>query len=97
MMVMMAPWDWFQPPVAHVDAEGGRFLPFTDSPVWRYSIPSQWRHDAPMLFDVQDDPMQANDLAGTGDANEQRMRDLLVTVLDTMQAPRSQYRRLGLD
>ncbi len=96
MMVMMAPWDWFRPPVPHPDAEGGRFLPFTDSPVWRYSIPSQWRHDAPMLFDVHDDPVQDNDLAGTGDANEQRMKNLLVTALDTMQAPISQYQRLGL-
>jgi len=97
MMVMMAPWDWFQPPTPHADAEGGRFLPFTDAPVWRYSISSQWRHDAPMLFDVQDDPMQVNDLAGTGDDNVQRMRDLLVTALDAMQAPRSQYQRLGLN
>lgn len=97
MMLMLAPWDWFQPPVPHMDAEGGRFLPFTDSPVWRYSMPSQWRHDAPMLFDVQDDPMQANDLAATGDPNEQRMKDLLVTALDAMHAPMSQYQRLHLD
>jgi hypothetical protein len=97
MMVMMAPWDWFQPPVPHMDAEGGRFLPYTESPVWRYSIPSQSRHHGPMLYDVQEDPMQASDLAGNGDPSEQRMKDLLISALDSLQAPRSQYRRLRLN
>lgn len=96
MMIQMAPWAWFQPPEPHMDAEGGRFLPFTESPVWRYRLPSQWRHDAPMLFNVTDDPMQAHDLAGKGDPNEARMRAMLVEALDVMQAPRSQYKRLGL-
>jgi hypothetical protein len=97
MMLEMAPWDWFQPPLPHVDAEGGRFLPFTDSPVWRYTMPSQWRHGEPMLFDVQNDPNQLNDLAGTGDSNEQRMKALLVDALQFMEAPASQFTRLHLD
>jgi arylsulfatase A-like enzyme len=97
MMLEMAPWDWFQPPLPHVDAEGGRFLPFTDSPVWRYTMPSQWRHGEPMLFDVQNDPNQLNDLAGTGDSNEQRMKALLVEALQFMEAPASQFTRLHLD
>lgn len=79
-----------------MNAEGGRFLPFTESPVWRYPLPSQWRHDAPMLFNVTDDPMQEHDLAGTGDPNEARMRAMLIEALDVMQAPRSQYERLGV-
>ncbi len=96
MMLMMDPWDWFRPPVPHTDAEGGTFLPYTHSPVWRYSNPSRSRHDAPMLFDVQSDPMQEDDLAGQDDVNVLRMRKLLVEALESMQAPRSQFERLGL-
>lgn len=96
MMLQLAPWDWFQPPVPHYDAVGDRFLPYTESPVWRYTMPSQWRHDAPMLFDVSADPMQEQDLAGSGDPNENRMRQLLIDALDSMQAPASQFERLGL-
>src|SRR5699024_11081725 len=97
MMIQMAPWDWFQPALPHLDAEGGRFLPYTDSPVWRYTLPSQWRHDAPMLFDVQEDPGQLYDLAGSGNPNEARMRDMLVDALREMQAPESQFTRLHLE
>lgn len=96
MMLQMAPWDWFQPPVPHMDAEAGRFLPYTESPVWRYTMPSQWRHDAPMLFNVADDPGQEHDLAGSGDPNEARMKALLTEALRSMQAPQSQFERLGL-
>jgi len=96
MMVQMAPWNWFQPPVPHLDAVGDRFLPYTDSPVWRYTLPSQWRHDNPMLFDVANDPGQERDLAGQDDPNESRMKSLLIEALDAMRAPRSQYERLGL-
>ncbi len=96
MMLQMDPWDWFQPPRPHQDAESGRFLPYTDSPVWRYRNPSRSRHERPMLFDVRDDPGQARDLAGRGDPQEARMRDLLVHALTDMQAPQSQFDRLGL-
>ena len=96
MMLLMAPWDWFMPPRPHYDADAGAFLPYTESPVWRYTVPSQWRHDKPMLFDVDADPGQLNDLAGSGDPNEDRMRDLLIEVLDAMRAPESQYARLHL-
>jgi hypothetical protein len=50
-----------------------------------------------MLFDVQNDPNQLNDLAGTGDSNEQRMKALLVEALQFMEAPASQFTRLHLD
>lgn len=96
MMVMMDPWDWFLPPRPHGDAEAGRFLPFTDAPVWRYRLPSRVRHERPMLYNVTDDPAQERDLAGAGDPNEDRMRELLVTALAEMQAPHSQFDRLGL-
>ena len=97
MMLQMAPWDWFLPPRPHYDAESGKFLPYTESPVWRFTMPSQWRHEKPMLFDVESDPGQLNDLAGNADPNEDRMRDLLREALDTLQAPESQYMRLHLE
>jgi arylsulfatase A-like enzyme len=70
-------------------------LPYTDSPVWRFETPAHARQDAPMLFDVSADPDQTNDLAGDS-SEEDRMRDLLVAGLDALEAPKEQYRRLGL-
>ncbi len=96
MMLMMDPWDWFRPPVPHMDAEAGRFLPYTQSPVWRYSNPSRSRHDAPMLFDVDSDPAQEHDLTDLDGETAGRMRALLVEALETMQAPTSQFERLEL-
>src|SRR5690606_14662744 len=55
MMLQMDPWDWFQPPRSHPDATAGRFLPYTDSMVWRYSKRPVVRHEQPMLFNVTDD------------------------------------------
>jgi hypothetical protein len=49
-----------------------------------------------MLYNVTDDPNQERDLAGQGDPNEARMRELLVAALTEMQAPGSQFDRLGL-
>jgi hypothetical protein len=40
--------------------------------------------------------MQEDDLAGQDDVNALRMRKLLVEALESMQAPRSQFERLGL-
>jgi arylsulfatase A-like enzyme len=97
MMLQMAPWDWFQPPQPHMDAVGGRFLPYTESPVWKYTLPSQWRHDQPMLFDVEGDPLQLNDLAASNPDEVQRMQALLKDALKSLEAPESQFARLHLD
>jgi arylsulfatase A-like enzyme len=94
--MMLNPGAWFYPPAPHLDAEGGRFLPYTDSPVWRYRAPSYSRHEDPMLFDVQTDPGQTHDLAAEQPEETQRMRELLVQALRELEAPKSQYRRLGL-
>jgi arylsulfatase A-like enzyme len=82
------------------DAEAGDFLPYTDSPVWRFSAPSIRQNEEPLLFDTADDPEQRSNLAGdAGDASGEadRMRDLLVDALDALDAPEKQYARLGLD
>lgn len=97
MMLMMEPWDWFQPVVPQLNAAAGRFLPYTETPVWRYSAPSMVRHERPMLFNVKDDPGQLHDLASAQKQHVDTMRDLLVHALREMKAPAEQFRRLGLD
>jgi hypothetical protein len=49
-----------------------------------------------MLFDVTEDYWQEDDLAGES-TEQERMRDLLVTALDELEAPQQQYARLGLE
>jgi hypothetical protein len=95
--MMMNPHGWFQPVQVQKEAEAGRFLPYTDSPVWRYPAMSYTRHREPLLFDVQADPGQKNNLAGQGLAEEARMRALLVEALNELEAPQRQYERLGLE
>ncbi|MFB6129801.1 MAG: sulfatase-like hydrolase/transferase [Salinigranum sp.] len=93
---MMNPHSWFTPPSPEPNAETGRFLPYTDTPVWRYAAPSYSRQEEPMLFDVREDPTQENDLAGEGTGAETRLRGLLVDAMASLEAPAQQYERLGL-
>lgn len=95
--MMMNPYGWFTPPKVQHAAEAGRFLPYTDAPVWRYPDKSSTRHDAPLLFDRHNDPGQTANLAGQGLPDEARLRDLLVEALRQIAAPAEQYQRLGLD
>jgi len=94
--MMMNPYGWFSSPEPREDAEAGQFLPYTETPVWRYSAESNQRHADPMLFDVTEDYWQEDDLAGES-TEQERMRDLLVTALDELEAPQQQYARLGLE
>lgn len=94
--MMMRPYGWFTPPVAQMEAEAGRFLPYTDTPVWRYPAPSMSRHDQPLLYNVERDPGQRDNIAGREPAIAARLRDLLITALRELQAPVEQYDRLGL-
>ncbi|WP_224337738.1 sulfatase-like hydrolase/transferase [Haloprofundus halobius] len=92
---MMNPHSWFTPPKPQPDAESGEFLPYADAPVWRYAAPSYSRHDAPLLFDTRSDPWQEENVADD-DVESDRMRDLLVTALNELDAPAHQYDRLAL-
>jgi arylsulfatase A-like enzyme len=92
---MMNPHSWFTPPKPQQDAESGEFLPYAESPVWRYSAPSYSRHDDPLLFDTTTDPRQKNDIAVQSD-EVPLMRKLLVTALEELDAPCHQYDRLDL-
>ncbi len=95
--MMINPHRWFLPPQSQDEAEAGRFLPYTDSPVWRYPAMSYTRHDQPMLFDVRNDPKQTEDLAGQANQDEARLRELLGEALRQLQAPAEQFHRLDLD
>jgi hypothetical protein len=93
---MMNALGWFVPREPKFDAESGQFLPYTESPVWRFEVPATDRHDDPMLFDTDADPEQAEDLHGENHQAEERLRSLLIDALDELEAPNRQYDRLGL-
>ncbi|WP_435320875.1 sulfatase-like hydrolase/transferase [Haloarchaeobius sp. TZWSO28] len=93
---MMNAYGYFTPPEPKPDAESGRFLPYTDTPVWRFSAGCYTQNEEPLLFDRRRDWVQECNLAGDDTETEVRMRDLLVTALDDLEAPDGQYDRLGL-
>ncbi|WP_227357213.1 sulfatase [Haladaptatus salinisoli] len=93
---MMNPYGWFTPQRPKEDATSGRFLPYSDAPVWRFEGPSVQRHETPLLFDVQDDPNQSTDLSESARELSRDKRDLLEKALTEIQAPAEQFERLGL-
>lgn len=94
--MMWNPRSLTLPSEPQYDAVAGRYLPYTDTPVWRYEAPSYDSHEEPLLFDVMADPGQERNLAGEGREMETRMRRLLVKAMDALEAPQEQYARLGL-
>lgn len=93
---MINPFKQFYAAEMQERAESGRFLPYADGPVWRYPAPSRSRHSEPLLFDVLADPGQTTNLANSATPVEKRMRELLVTAMEDLQAPGEQFMRLGL-
>ncbi len=78
------------------DAEFGQFLPHTALPVTRVPI-TMPRSDIvkdSLLFDIDADPGQTNNLAGAD--VEVHYQRLLVETMKKMDAPPSQFERLGL-
>jgi arylsulfatase A-like enzyme len=103
--MMVNPYGWFVPPKVQENAEAGQFLPYTDSPVWRYTpggldTPEEHlvvsvQQDEPMLFDTREDPRQMNDLADRELNHRDRMRKLLVDAMEHLEAPDAEFHRLG--
>jgi hypothetical protein len=93
----MDAWGWMTPPTAKKDAEAGKFLPYTDTPVWRFTAPPDLSMDEPMLFDLSTDPRQEENIAGIDTENEERMQSLLLEALNELKAPDTQYTRYGLE
>ncbi|WP_114576264.1 sulfatase-like hydrolase/transferase [Saliphagus sp. LR7] len=93
---MMNPNSWFTPTEPKTDAESGTFLPYTESPVWKFPGRSYAQHDDDRLYDTEADPHQETNLAGES-GEEDRMRELLVAALADLDAPEGQFDRLGLE
>ncbi|PHQ41594.1 hypothetical protein Z052_13890 [Halorubrum sp. C191] len=93
---MMNTVEWMETPEPQKNAEPFS-LPYTDSPVWRYSGPSHGRHEDPLLFDTRTDSGQEHELADKCPEKTDEMRSLLTDALETLEAPDWQYERLGLD
>jgi arylsulfatase A-like enzyme len=78
------------------EPELGQFLPYTDLPVLR----SRWNMKRwstvkdTLLFDIESDPGQQHNLAGS--EIEQKYIELLEQTMKKVDAPPSQYERLGL-
>ena len=86
------------------EAELGPFLPFTQMPVVRARTTMRRTSIVKdtQLFNIKEDPGQENNLA-TSDTDsdaapeiEKQYIDLLKQTLKTVDAPASQYKRLGL-
>ena len=105
--MMVNPYGWFVPPKVQENAESGRFLPYTDAPVWRYTPSNQTgpeehlkvsvQHDDELLYDTDDDPRQTNNIAASNADERDAMYSLLLEAMDALDAPESEYRRLNLD
>jgi arylsulfatase A-like enzyme len=83
-------------PSFYAGAELGRFLRYTDYPVIRARVqkPRSPHWEDTRLYDLTQDYGQTVNLAGT--ATEQVYEALLIEMLGRMDAPPSQYQRLGL-
>jgi arylsulfatase A-like enzyme len=104
MMNMYVP---FFPARSRPDAEAGRYLPYTDTPCWRYPLDAAYEETVSgvglshgrrqdMLFDVERDPGQLRDLIDEPGSSRDHMLDLLKRALHEIDAPSEQFERLGL-
>ncbi|MGI6366958.1 MAG: sulfatase [Anaerolineae bacterium] len=86
----------YWPREAFAEIEAGRYLPYTDMPVFRLPVhqPTTPLLAQSHLYDREVDPAQEVDLVGT--AAEPPMRALLERALREVGAPPEQFQRLGL-
>jgi hypothetical protein len=77
-------------------AEFGQFLPYSDYPCLRAAVDrprsDEWAKN--MLFDIQSDYGQQENLTGTDE--EQKYEELLFEIMKEMGAPDWQFERVGL-
>lgn len=83
------------------DIECGRFLDYTSFPVYKVPFPELWFNErflqysnCNMLFDIQEDYEQLNNLTET--KAEEKYIKLLIDRMKDFSAPEEQYIRLGL-
>jgi len=94
---MMNSNSWFTPREPKNEAESGAFLPYTDTPVWRFPGKSFEQLDEPLLFDVTEDPTQHDNLAPSDESTVDQMRTLMREALQELDCPDEQYRRFNID
>jgi arylsulfatase A-like enzyme len=93
---MLNPRGVFLPREPEPDAESGEYLPYTDTPLWRFEGAAIQRHEEPLLFDTAEDPAQERNLAEERPETAERMRDLLREALADLEAPAAFADRLGV-
>jgi len=104
--MMVNPYAWFIPPKVQTEAESGSFLPYTETPVWRYTPRSQRgpeehlkvsvQQDRPLLYDTDADPQQHDNLIDSLPEIRADMTALLTEAMQTLEAPDAEFRRFGL-
>ncbi|MHB1318112.1 MAG: sulfatase family protein, partial [Anaerolineae bacterium] len=89
-------YDHYWPRSSFASIDAGRFLPYTDMPVFRLPVhqPTRSFVSETLLFDRETDPKQEHNLAGS--AIEARMIALLKRAMRASDAPAEQFERLGL-
>ncbi len=105
--MMVNPYSWFIPPKVQKNAESGDFLPYTDAPVWRYTPSNQSgpeehlkvsvQHDDELLYDTEADPRQNENLTESHPDKRNEMRSLLVEAMESLEAPSTEFSRLGIE
>jgi arylsulfatase A-like enzyme len=89
-------YDHYWPRSSFASIDAGRFLPYTDMPVFRLPVhqPTRPFVSETLLFDRETDSQQERNLAGT--EFESRYIELLIRAMRESDAPAEQYQRLGL-
>jgi len=105
--MMVNPYGWFVPPKTQEDVESGDFLPYTETPVWRYAPSNQSgpeehlkvsvQHEDPLLYNTETDPGQNENLATKKPKKRHRLQHLLVEAMEALDAPETEFERLELD
>lgn len=94
---MLNPHKWLQPAEPKNDATAGAFLPYTETPVWKFTGESFTQLEESLLFDISKDPHQEQNIIEEQSKQGERMKDLMVSALETLEAPQNQFSRLNLE
>ncbi len=74
----------------------GRFLPYTESKVWKYPVSVPTTFADRLLFDTDDDPWQQHNLTVTQPRLARQMHRLLESALRELQAPSEIFDRFAV-
>lgn len=92
----MNPNNWFGPVEGSAEAVGGRFIPYTDIPVWKTPCTVDYEEEEDMLFHIESDPEQQHNVADEHPDVVDHMQGLVRKKMKEADAPEEQYERLAL-